>query len=399
MRIHYNMIKEKILKHNTLSADIAELFDIFDGNIRLVGGSVRDILRHKEIHDYDFATPLPPETVIRILNKNHIRIFLTGLKHGTVTAINKGIPYEITTLRSDITTDGRHAEVHFVDSYEIDATRRDFTMNALYMDKTGKITDYVGGLDDLSQQCVRFIGHANQRVQEDYLRILRYFRFLADFGIHQIDSASLNACQTYRMGLQKISVERIRIEMLKLLEKPYAIEALKLMKERQVLDVILPDTNITLLEQFLKISPHATILERFAILVPNANKIQWKWSREQQKKLNLFNKSIPIEQDENSNRYLQWKLGRDIYLYHLTKAHLLHLLSKNQYDSFKKLTCPIFPITGGDLCQLGFKGSTIHQQLKIAELLWRKLGMPTEKKLVIENLLRYNEENSLSGEG
>lgn len=399
MRIHYNMIIEKALKQNPIPSDISALFDIFDGNIRLVGGSVRDILRHKEINDYDFATPLPPETVIHILNKHHIRVFLTGLKHGTVTAIYKGIPYEITTLRSDIATDGRHAKVHFVDSYEIDANRRDFTVNALYMDKAGKVTDYVGGLDDLSQQCIRFIGHANQRVQEDYLRILRYFRFLADFGINQIDTASLEACQSYRTGLQKISVERIRVEIFKLLEKPYALESLKLMKECQVLDVILPNSNVSLLEQFLKILPHANILEQFSILVPNANKIQWKWSRAQQKKLNLFNKSIHIGQDENSNRYLQWQLGQDAYLYHLTKSYLSHLLSKNQFDAFKKLTCPIFPITGKDLLQLGFKGPLIHQQLKIAESLWRKLGMPIEKKLVIENLLRYNKKNSLSGEG
>ncbi len=393
------MIIEKALKQNPIPSDISALFDIFDGNIRLVGGSVRDILRHKEINDYDFATPLPPEIVIHILNKHHIRVVLTGLEHGTVTAIYKGIPYEITTLRSDIATDGRHAKVHFVDSYEIDANRRDFTVNALYMDKAGKVTDYVGGLDDLSQQCIRFIGHANQRVQEDYLRILRYFRFLADFGIKQIDPASLEACQSYRTGLQKISVERIRVEIFKLLEKPYALESLKLMKECQVLDVILPNSNVNLLEQFLKILPHANILEQFSILVPNANKIQWKWSRAQQKKLNLFNKSIHIGQDENSNRYLQWQLGRDAYLYHLAKSYLSHLLSKNQFDAFKKLTCPIFPITGKDLLQLGFKGPIIHQQLKIAESLWRKLGMPIEKKLVIENLLRYNKKNSLSGEG
>ena len=187
--------------------------------------------------------------------------------------------------------------------------------------------------------------------------------------------------------------------MLKLLGKPYVVEALKLMQDYDVLPVILPQTNIYRLEQFLKIYPTATVLERFAILVPEADKVPWKWSRAQQKKLCSLTQPVQISQEEVSNRYLLWKLGKEAYLYHLTLSQLTHSLSQKQFHIFKNLTMPIFPVEGGDLFQLGFRGSVVRQQLEIAEKIWVELGFPSEKKLVMENLLRYNEKKTISGEG
>ena len=152
------------------------LYRILNGQVRLVGGCVRDYLRHKRFKDRDMATLLTPDEVIMCLKKNNVEYLDIGRAFGTVVAKVHGTPFEITTLRKDIETDGRHAVVGFTKSWATDARRRDFTINALYADKNGKIYDYVGGVDDLKKGCVRFVGPAKKRMQEDYLRLLRYFR-------------------------------------------------------------------------------------------------------------------------------------------------------------------------------------------------------------------------------
>ncbi len=377
---------------NPITRDIAYLFHIFDNQIRLVGGCVRDFLRQKQINDYDFATPLPPTRVLEILEQHHIPVYKTGLKHGTVTAVYHHIPYEITTLRSDFNTDGRHAEVNFISDYPLDAKRRDFTMNALYMDETGQIEDYVDGIKDIQEQRVRFIGNAEQRVSEDYLRILRYFRFMADIGINQIDTGSLNACQKHRIGLRQISIERIREEMLKLLMKPFVIDVLKLMADTHILDIILPNQqfDIDKLKNFIGIYPESDSIARLTILTSNPENILWKWSNEQTKRLKSYAAHIEMSESELQNQYLLWQIGKEAFLFHLTEKQLSGMLSAEQADKFKNLPLPVFPVTGGDVAQLGFKGSEISKQLKIAEQLWVELGLSNEKMLVIKSLLDYN---------
>ena len=199
--------------------DLAELVAALGpGNARYVGGAVRDTLIGSGVHDVDLATPLPPVEVIARLDAAGIRSVPTGLRHGTVTAIRPDGNIEITTLRRDVATDGRHAEVAFSSDWVEDAARRDFTINALYADpQTLAVFDYFGGLADLHLRRVRFIGDPAQRIREDHLRILRYFRFQARFGSQPADPEAESACADLASTLKGLSRERIGWELQNLL--------------------------------------------------------------------------------------------------------------------------------------------------------------------------------------
>ena len=189
-----------------------------EGMTRYVGGAVRDDLLHLPVNDIDLATRLAPDEVIRRLEKAKIKAVPTGIDHGTITAVSDGHPFEITTLRRDVSTDGRRATVAFTDDWREDAARRDFTINALSADTTtGEIFDYFDGLDDLRHRHIRFIGNPLQRIAEDHLRILRFFRFHARFGSGEPDAAALAACTERAKDLMALSRERIADELLKLL--------------------------------------------------------------------------------------------------------------------------------------------------------------------------------------
>ena len=200
--------------------DTARVFDAIaqhGGQARYVGGIVRDALLKRDLHDVDIACDLKPEETVIALEKVGIRVVPTGLKHGTITAITDAGSYEITTLRVDVETNGRHAEVAFTDSWFADAKRRDFTFNAIYCDPDGTVYDPFDGETDLREGRVRFIGVAENRIAEDYLRILRFFRFQAWFGRPPIDPVGAEACRKGAQGLLDISAERIRDELFKLL--------------------------------------------------------------------------------------------------------------------------------------------------------------------------------------
>lgn len=206
---------------------------------RFAGGSVRDRLLGHIPHDYDIATDATPDQICSIFTQKTHKVIPTGLEHGTVTVVYRTIPFEITTLRKDVATDGRHAVVEFGGSFEDDALRRDFTVNAMYEDAEGRIYDYFGGQDDLKDGLLRFVGDPAQRIQEDYLRILRYFRFWGRLGFRP-DPAAIAAIDTHKEGLQQISVERITTELIKLLQTGSGADApLKSMLDTGVLPLIL----------------------------------------------------------------------------------------------------------------------------------------------------------------
>jgi poly(A) polymerase len=196
--------------------EVKKLFDIFGNKIRLVGGSVRDLLLEKQIADFDFATPLNPDEILKTLDENDTKAVPTGLKYGTITAVINKKNFEITTLRKDQNTDGRHCDVEFVDDYFLDASRRDFTINCLYLDAEGLIYDYFQGIKDLEDKKVRFINDAKKRIEEDFLRILRFFRFSCDFS-SELDPQGLEGCLFYKSYLKNLSRERIRCEFFKLI--------------------------------------------------------------------------------------------------------------------------------------------------------------------------------------
>ncbi len=210
---------------------------------RFVGGAVRDALLGIPVADIDIATRLDPDDVLHRLRRAGIKAVPTGIAHGTITAVTEGGPVEVTTLRRDVSTDGRHAVVAFTDDWREDAARRDFTMNALYADpETGAVFDYFGGLDDLATRTVRFIGDPLRRIAEDHLRILRFFRFLARFG-EAPDADGLTACAARANDLMALSRERIRDEVLKLLLARHAVRVIGLMLDHAILTPVLPEVN------------------------------------------------------------------------------------------------------------------------------------------------------------
>lgn len=203
--------------------------------LRFVGGAVRDALLGIDVQDVDAATPAIPDAVLALLKKAKIRAIPTGIAHGTVTAVIEGKHFEITTLRRDVATDGRHAEVAFTDDWEEDARRRDFTMNALYLSPEGELFDYVGGQVDARAGQVCFIGETAARILEDYLRILRFFRFHAHIGKGAPDEVTLAICAQFAPKIAELSGERVQHELVKLLAAPAPQAVLSLMHEHKIL--------------------------------------------------------------------------------------------------------------------------------------------------------------------
>jgi len=204
--------------------------------VRFVGGCVRDAVAGRPIADIDLATDAPPGRVVELLEAARLKAIPTGIEHGTVTAISAGRPYEVTTLRHDVETDGRRAVVAFTDDWEADAARRDFTMNALSLEPDGRLHDPFGGVADLRAGRVRFVGDARQRIAEDVLRLLRFFRFFAHYGSPPPDADALTACREMAHLLPRLSAERIRVELLKLLAAPDPAAVITLMRDEGVLD-------------------------------------------------------------------------------------------------------------------------------------------------------------------
>ena len=225
-----------------------------EGHARFVGGVVRNALLDSEVSDIDIATPLVPGEVTKRLEAAGIKAVPTGLDHGTVTAVVDGKPFEVTTLRRDVETDGRHAVVAFSTDWAQDARRRDFTMNALYATPDGEVFDCVGGVDDLKAGRVRFVGDAAARIAEDYLRILRLFRFHAWYGKGEIDGEALNAAAAGKSGLQSLSAERVQKEMLRLLEAENPVPSLRAMAATSILSEVFPGAlNLARLERLVAI--------------------------------------------------------------------------------------------------------------------------------------------------
>lgn len=222
--------------------NVAVVLDLLNGNgeeARLVGGAVRNVLLGRAAKDHDIATTAEPRVVMERAAQKGLRVLPTGLPHGTVTILVAGRPFEVTTLREDVKTDGRHATIRFGRDFSRDALRRDFTINALSMGPDGIVHDYAGGIDDLAKGCVRFIGGPGLRIREDYLRILRFYRFSAEYASDAFDGEAVAATIRERAGLSRLSRERVRQEVLKLLVAPRAVEAARTMSEAGLLGPML----------------------------------------------------------------------------------------------------------------------------------------------------------------
>ena len=231
------------LKDAALQALLAALVGAGDEEARVVGGAIRNTLLGQAVADIDIATTALPATTIERAKAAGFKTVPTGIEHGTVTVVANGRPFEVTTLRQDIETNGRHAKVKFGRDWKADAERRDFTINALYCDAGGTILDLVGGLADIESRTLRFIGDAESRIEEDFLRILRFFRFFAWYGEGRPDAAGLRAATRLKAGISQLSAERVWSELRKLLAAPDPSRALLWMRQTGVLSLVLPESE------------------------------------------------------------------------------------------------------------------------------------------------------------
>ncbi len=355
------------------------------GDARFVGGCVRDALANRKTVDIDIATPLTPEEVIEVLEKNKIKCIPTGLKYGTVTAVIEGKPFEITTLREDVVTDGRYAEVEFTDDWEKDAARRDFTINAMSATLEGEVFDYFGGIEDLRLGRVHFVGDALKRVEEDYLRILRFFRFFAFFGRGMADKEALEACIAAASKISTLSKERISKEILKLLESGNAAEVWKLMLECGIVRQFLPEAiNIEALEKLIelenKYSSQSFAIRRLVALINNIDDVKtaMRLSGDQSdmvdKMFNMHSKISIKDIDKEDVQRLVYKHGNDmvrsLFLLAATKdndTEGLHGL----YNEATVFRAPRLPVQGKDILALGIEeGPEVGIMLRKVENWW-----------------------------
>ena len=367
-----------------------------EGLTRYVGGAVRDDLLGLPISDVDLATRIRPEEVMTRLQAARIKAVPTGIDHGTITAVSDGKPVEITSLRRDVSTDGRRATVAFTDDWKEDAARRDFTINALSADPaTGEIFDYFGGLDDLVTRHVRFIGNPLQRIAEDHLRILRFFRFHARFDSGEADAAALEACTERANDLMALSRERIADELLKLLGMRDPSRTVGIMLERGILRPVLPEIESerlgalhALIGNEREARIEADALRRLAALLPRqvniaeAIAIRLKFSNKARKRLACAASPDLL----GSPQALAYRVGVDCAVDRL-------LLAGNARNAaaIVKWHPPRLPITGGALIARGLaEGPVVAKTLRRIEDRWVDSGFPagTDLETIVSDELK-----------
>lgn len=366
--------------------------DVEGGKVRYVGGAVRDSLLGLDVQDVDCATVFPPEEVMARLKAADIKVVPTGLKHGTVTAVIEGRPIEVTTLRRDVSTDGRHAEVEYSEDWEEDAARRDFTINALSADPiSGEIFDYFGGETDLNARRVRFIGLPAERIAEDHLRILRFFRFHARFGAGLPNPAGLAAARKHANSLMALSRERIADELLKTLALPDPGETVRLMIENGIFAPVLPeivsaDGLIDVITREKKFGQPADPVRRLAALLPSQPDIatalatRLKLSRAQRNRLATAAGRIPG--DTAQPRALGYRLDMESAIDRLLLCPTNDTVTGNALAHLIANPPPRFPLKGGELIAMGMEaGPEVAAKLREIEDVWIAEDFPDEVRV------------------
>ena len=356
------------------------------GDARFVGGAVRDTLLGVDVQDIDLATALRPEIVVERLAEAGIKTVPTGIAHGTVTALLPGSTVEVTTLRRDVSTDGRRATVAFSDDWREDAARRDFTVNALYADPaTGEIIDYFDGLGDLQHGRVRFIGDAAQRIAEDHLRILRFFRFHARFGKGPPDAEGLAACAARANDMMALSRERIADELLKLLGLPDPALTLAIMQAHAIFRPIVPEINeksvdrtkaLIAREAAANVTPDP--LRRFiAILPPDRKAADALAARLKLSKAIRKRVETALAGDGATAEEMFYRWGNDAALDRLLLSTMPIEEVVARKGAIAAMPRPILPISGGELVQRGLQaGPVVARALKQVEQQWIDENFP-----------------------
>jgi poly(A) polymerase len=357
---------------------------------RLVGGCVRDALAGASVNDIDLATPDAPEAVQAALAAAGLRAIPTGLAHGTVTAVNAGRPFEITTLRRDETTDGRHATVAWTDDFAEDAARRDFTINAMSLDQGGRLHDYFGGAADLAAGRVRFVGDAALRVAEDYLRILRFFRFYARYGADAPDADAAASILAARHRLAGLSAERVWRELKYILAAANPMRAVSLMEKLGVLSVILPEgSDVAKLARLVAIGAPADPLLRFAALL--SGRIEVAASRlklasaERDRLIAVSAGPTPSKADDDAA--LRRLLAEEPASVLLDRLWLTGAPSDTLRHRIGALPKPIFPLEGRDILALGAKpGPHVGEALRLARTWWKEGGCLAARETLLNRV-------------
>jgi poly(A) polymerase len=380
-------------------ARLLALLDRDGEEARVVGGAVRNTLLAEPVGDVDIATTATPEQVIARVEAAGFKAVPTGIEHGTVTVVAEGRPCEVTTLREDVETDGRRAKVAFGRDWQRDAERRDFTMNALSVTRDGTIYDYVGGWVDLQLRRVRFIGEPATRIAEDYLRILRFFRFHAAYGRGAPDAAGLAACMAARQHLDRLSRERVHMEMFKLMVAPHAVPVLAVMSEAGLLLPVL--AGVPLLASFANMSKIEAALELAAdpvrrlgalalFIVEDADRLRerLRLANAEHERLHAMADGwwrISVANAEQDGRAALYRLGRE----HFTDRVLLAWtrspagVADTTWHELARLperwAAPDFPLKAADFVKRGVaKGPALGAALRAAEEVWIAADFPTD---------------------
>jgi poly(A) polymerase len=370
---------------------------------RAVGGAVRNALMGVPVHEVDIATTALPQDVILFAREAGLAAHPTGLDHGTVTLVTKGITFEVTTLRRDVETDGRHAKVAFTDDWAEDARRRDFTINALYCDARGDVFDPLGGYPDVQARRVRFIADARERIREDFLRILRFFRFTAAYATGDIDPEGLAACIAEKDGLATLSAERVRAELLKLLGAAHARDVVGVMAEHSFMEDVLgfpPDLatfgSLVAIEAGLSREPDAVL--RLAALMPEAEsevsalQTRLRLSGAERDRLRCAITDISLVRaatDEADTKVALYKLGKTDF----TDATLLAWARSGDGPDNRPWQArlavadhwqpPEMPVRGSDILALGVPaGPEVGRILDELERWWIGAGFPEDRELI-----------------
>lgn len=355
--------------------------------IYFVGGCVRNSLLGEPVGDIDMSTDALPEVILRVCEEAGLKVVPTGIEHGTVTVVAGGLPHEITTFRRDIRTDGRRAVVEFSQDVADDARRRDFTMNALYCDKAGNIVDPLSGLEDLKARRVRFIEDANQRIREDYLRALRFFRFHAWYGDPQagMDAEALAAIADNLDGLDKLSADRVGAEMLKLLAAPDPGPAVAAMSTVGVLNKLLPGTDPKWLSVLIHIENgfKPDPIRRLATLGGGDPSDRLRLSRKDRKSWVAIRDMVGTAANaaELGYRYGEEAANNGF----LVRAALTETPPGDEdFESIRMGAATTFPVRAADL-QHELAGPELGKRLKSLENIWIASGFTATREDLLKN--------------
>jgi poly(A) polymerase len=376
---------------------------------RAVGGAVRNTLLGLPVKEVDLATTAVPERVLSLAENAGLKAVPTGIDHGTVTVIADGVPFEVTTLRRDVETFGRHANVAFTNHWEDDARRRDFTMNALYADRDGRLFDPLGGLGDLLSGRVRFIGNAEARIKEDYLRILRFFRFHAYYGKGEPDEDGLAASLRLRAGLDQLSAERIWGELKRILVAPKAVRAVYALFDYGLLTDLLGgvprlrrfETLVAIEEGFAIAADAALRLAALAVFVEeDASRLalRLRLSNAEQETLALAARpSEPRLPTECAAKRALYRLGVEAYRFPVLIAWASSAPADNRawYEAYslpERWQAPSFPLRGSDFAALGLKGPEIGHALRRLEQDWLEAGFALSREQLLSSARQIADE-------